>query len=120
MPPSTRGAPWRHWTSVCGPKPAWIEQRVAYDHPMSLTRRQFLWSAAASSVLWPSALRAQDAPADAGVFRHGVASGDPLTDRVMLWTRVTTRSTVVDVRWRIATDAALAQVVGTGIVSTDA
>ena len=87
---------------------------------MSLTRRQFLWSAAASSVLWPYALRAQTSPADAGVFRHGVASGDPLTDRVMLWTRVTSRSTVVDVRWRIGTDPALAQVVGTGMVSTDA
>ena len=23
------------------------------------------------------------------VFRHGVASGDPLRDRVVLWTRVT-------------------------------
>ncbi len=25
------------------------------------------------------------------VFRHGVASGDPLADRVILWTRVTPR-----------------------------
>ena len=27
--------------------------------------------------------------AASGLFRHGVASGDPLTDRVILWTRVT-------------------------------
>ena len=26
-----------------------------------------------------------------GLFRHGVASGDPLADRVILWTRVTRR-----------------------------
>ena len=59
---------------------------------MSLTRRQFLWSAAASTAAlgssWPLVLRAQTLDgAASGVFRHGVASGDPLADRVILWTR---------------------------------
>ena len=33
------------------------------------------------------------AAAQSRVFAHGVASGDPLSDRVMLWTRVTTART---------------------------
>jgi alkaline phosphatase D len=48
-------------------------------------------------------------------FRHGVASGDPLDDGVILWTRVTTDSTEpVDVSWTVARDAALADVVTSG------
>ncbi len=35
-------------------------------------------------------------------FRHGVASGDPLQDRVILWTRVTTRgSDALAYTWRL-------------------
>ena len=35
-------------------------------------------------------------------FQHGVASGDPLQDRVMLWTRLTARgSDAVTYRWRL-------------------
>ena len=81
---------------------------------MSLTRRQFLWSAAATAALsaprlnepWTAALQAQGSPdAAAGRFRHGVASGDPLEDRIILWTRVTpsgeAATPAVEVRWRI-------------------
>jgi phosphodiesterase/alkaline phosphatase D-like protein len=35
----------------------------------------------------------------AEVFPHGVASGDPLADRVMLWTRVTAGVEPVEVEW---------------------
>ena len=45
------------------------------------------------------------------MFRHGVASGDPLTDRVMLWTRCERESTVA---WNIARDQALRDVVASG------
>lgn len=40
-------------------------------------------------------------------FTHGVASGDPLHDAVMLWTRAVpnTGSESVTVRWEVATDA---------------
>ena len=48
-------------------------------------------------------------------FRHGVASGDPLHDRVVLWTRVTPPDDEpVDVAWRLAHDAALEEVVAEG------
>jgi hypothetical protein len=54
---------------------------------------------------------------------HGVASGDPLADRVMLWTRVTPADPAVssvDVRWTVALDPALARRVASGTVQTSA
>lgn len=54
-------------------------------------------------------------------FLHGVASGDPLSDRVILWTRVTpavVKPSVV-VSYVIATDAALTQVVLRGSTKTN-
>jgi alkaline phosphatase D len=54
-------------------------------------------------------------------FVHGVASGDPLTDRVMLWTRVTTDgSDPVTVNWVIGEDEAMKQVVDSGSVEATA
>jgi alkaline phosphatase D len=54
-------------------------------------------------------------------FQHGVASGDPLADRVILWTRVTPPSpvSVVNVSFVVATDPALTQVVTRGIAKTN-
>lgn len=56
------------------------------------------------------------------VFRHGVASGDPLRDRVVLWTRVTpgTPGERVDVGWMIARDARMSRVFASGSVRTSA
>ncbi len=53
-------------------------------------------------------------------FYHGVASGDPLSDAVVIWTRVTTDSTLVDVEWQIALDTGMTQVIQQGMVTTDA
>ena len=51
-------------------------------------------------------------------FYHGVASGDPTSRSVILWTRVTD-STLVDipVDWVIGTDTSLFNVVATGSAS---
>jgi alkaline phosphatase D len=61
--------------------------------------------------------------ADLQPFYHGVASGDPLTDRVIIWTRVTPDSTVgsIDVRWEMATDTTFSQnsLVQADTVTTD-
>jgi alkaline phosphatase D len=57
------------------------------------------------------------------VFRHGVASGDPLPDRVILWTRATPPdggTTSVTVDYIVATDTALTQVVRSGRMRTNA
>lgn len=52
-------------------------------------------------------------------FYHGVASGDPLTDRVIIWTRVTTDSVSVPVKWRVATDTAMKNLVAQGTATAD-
>ena len=56
-------------------------------------------------------------------FSHGVASGDPLADRVIIWTRVTPldgRSADISVGWEIATDAAFTDLVHSGTATTGA
>ncbi|UCV17941.1 alkaline phosphatase D family protein [Ferribacterium limneticum] len=53
-------------------------------------------------------------------FEHGVASGDPLARKVILWTRVTSeRGGIVPVKWEMALDAAFRRVVRAGIALTD-
>lgn len=53
-------------------------------------------------------------------FNHGVASGDPLQDRVVIWTRVTPENAgPVPVRWIVARDRELTDVVKTGVVETN-
>jgi alkaline phosphatase D len=59
-----------------------------------------------------STLKAGQAP-----FFHGVASGDPLSDRVMLWTKITPPSGNLDsipVYWQIASDVNFTNVVNFG------
>ena len=54
-------------------------------------------------------------------FAHGVASGDPLSDRVILWTRITeiTPSAVaIPVRWEVASDPQMTQVIRRGTQNT--
>lgn len=55
-------------------------------------------------------------------FDHGVASGDPQGDRVILWTRVTVdkEDSVVDVTWRVFEDEAQTREVSSGVVRTSA
>ncbi len=56
-----------------------------------------------------------------GTFGHGVASGDPLADRVILWTRVTQSSSgAVDVGWEIARDPLFTSLVASGTANTSA
>ncbi|MDJ0760484.1 MAG: alkaline phosphatase D family protein [Woeseiaceae bacterium] len=59
-------------------------------------------------------------PVDTPRFDHSVASGDPLSDRVILWTRIAGVSVPTKVRWEISRDAAFTRVVSSGDVSTDA
>ncbi|MDC8759854.1 alkaline phosphatase D family protein [Janthinobacterium fluminis] len=55
-------------------------------------------------------------------FLHGVASGDPLADRVVLWTRVTPRNAQetrdVAVQWQLAGDPEMRQLLASGSVAT--
>lgn len=55
-------------------------------------------------------------------FEHGVASGDPLQDRVILWTRLTPSdsSARLQVTWEIALDQQFKQIIKTDKVTTSA
>ncbi len=63
---------------------------------------------------------ATPAPAKPSEFKYGVASGDPLTDRVILWThaKIPDSAQNVGLTWEIASDAAFASVVRSGRVET--
>ncbi|MTI33004.1 alkaline phosphatase D family protein, partial [Xanthovirga aplysinae] len=53
-------------------------------------------------------------------FYHGVASGDPLSDRIIIWTRVTTgEERALNINWVMALDPELNQIVKSGTASTD-
>ncbi len=85
-------------------------------------RREFFKRSGAATVAaaaLPVALTDAQAAA-AGAFQHGVASGDPLTDRVILWTRVTPAmpKTAVSLTWVVALDPQLSRVVLRGTAKT--
>ncbi len=55
-------------------------------------------------------------------FYHGVASGDPLSNAVILWTRVTPETendAAIMVSWKIAKDINMTQLVNSGLFLTD-
>jgi alkaline phosphatase D len=87
----------------------------------TLSRRGFLQSSGAALGALPF-VRSVDSLAHVvnPVFRHGVASGDPLADRVVLWTRVTTASAAPSVSWMVARDERMSQVVAKGEAQTGA
>ena len=54
-------------------------------------------------------------------FYHGVASGDPLHDRVIIWTRITPDTEgSIEGTWQVATDPAFSNVVRSGSFFTSA
>ncbi|AWW39606.1 alkaline phosphatase [Streptomyces sp. AS58] len=98
--------------------------------PVPPDRRRFLTAgagvlgAAASAQLWlPSAARAAETPLPANVFSLGVASGDPLPDGIVLWTRLAPDplngggmpQRVVTVEWEIAEDERFTRGVRRGV-----
>ncbi|WP_317930655.1 alkaline phosphatase D family protein [Halioxenophilus sp. WMMB6] len=92
----------------------------------SLNRRQFighLGAVAGSATLLNGCAVATGSSSAAG-FEHGVASGDPLQDSVILWTRITANAKqpqeAFKVQWRLAEDAEFKRVVNSGAASTSA
>ena len=63
----------------------------------------------------PAAAKPKAGGTAAGRFEHGVASGDPLQDRVVLWTRVSGLSAPTAVQWTVAEDAGFSRVVAKGV-----
>lgn len=93
-----------------------------------MDRRAFLrgMGFASGSVLLPLLVHCgrseePEAPAGKVEFLHGIASGDPLADRVILWTRVTPeQEAAVRVRYRVWRDPALSDLLVEAEVLTDA
>lgn len=88
------------------------------------SRRGFFFksgAAAAAAVAAGPSLAMVAVPAAGALFQHGVASGDPLSDRVILWTRITLPEprNVVNVVWTVARDPAMKQVVQRGTAKTN-
>lgn len=87
------------------------------------SRRTVVKAAAATAALAPLAAAPLAHAAEGPAFHHGVASGDPLPDGVLLWTRVTPipeaspgsgKGPDTEVSWQIAKDKGFTQVVGHG------
>ncbi|MCB1647671.1 MAG: alkaline phosphatase D family protein, partial [Pseudomonadales bacterium] len=79
---------------------------------VTISRRQFsqgLASLPFIQIISPSFASGAESP-----FRHGVASGDPRHDSVVLWTRVSGMNDGVRVGWVLANDPELTQVVSRG------
>ncbi len=87
----------------------------------AFTRRDFMRGVGASVLAATVVRTARAETAPDALFRHGVASGDPLSDRVIIWTRVTPPEPgPVRVEWEMATDARFNRVVRHGMLITDA
>jgi len=84
------------------------------DGMAGVDRRTFLIGAAVAGAATTAAGTAHAATAS---FEHGVASGDPLPDGVLLWTRVVTSSPVA---WEVAADEQFHRVVRRGTTHASA
>lgn len=93
-------------------------------------RRTVVAATAASAALLPLVGATPSAHAAEGpAFLHGVASGDPLPDGILLWTRVTPTADAlpgsgkgepVTVTWEVAEDEGFGKVVAHGTVKAEA
>ncbi|MET7622211.1 alkaline phosphatase D family protein [Streptomyces sp. NPDC005408] len=103
------------------------------------SRRTVVKAAATAVVAAPAIAVATSAPASADsasaadapapLFLHGIASGDPLPDGVLLWTRITPTPDAVPgsgkgpdtaVSWEVAEDKAFTKVVAHGTTTSNA
>lgn len=109
---------------------------------MEITRRGFIKGATAVSLvaMAPNLTGCGDEDGTSGpkfepkVFLHGVASGDPLADCVIIWTRVTSVEEreqggrplgtpdvgPIEVEWQVATDKRMRNIVAGDVFTTDA
>lgn len=92
----------------------------------SISRRKILKTIPAGTALMLGACVA--APPRSSVtipvnFNHGVASGDPLQNRVILWTRVSALDPeytgIIDVVWQVSLDIDFSEIIKSGVFTTD-
>ena len=103
--------------------------RQTKTRPQGTTRRDFFKRSGTAAMILATAptlplTGALALTTTGGTFQHGVASGDPLSDRVILWTRITPQSpqsssAAVTVAYTVATDPTFTQVVLRGTTKTN-
>ena len=88
---------------------------------MSLSRRDFIKvvsSGAVATTLTACGSDDKNTVTDAS-FEHGVASGDPTQTQVIIWTRVTTEASYVDVSWQVSAMEDFSSIEQSGTFATD-
>ncbi|MFD4292334.1 alkaline phosphatase D family protein [Rhodococcus sp. NPDC058505] len=102
---------------------------MSTDDSPRLTRRTVLLGSTLAAGAAVLAARTATATEPGTAFANGVASGDPLPDRVIIWTRITPTPDATPgsgagaptrVRWEVATDPGFAAVVRAGAVTATA
>ncbi len=85
-----------------------------------MLRRKFVRAILGGGLLaWTGLLTRISRAATKLSFLHGVASGDPLADRVILWTRVSgAEDKSLEVRWQVASDTDMTSVISRGVART--
>lgn len=93
----------------------------------TLSRRAFLMSSAAaastiaiSTTLSGCVASSTQTPLTQVSFIHGVASGDPRQDALIIWTRATPQNTVdrVEIMWEVARDINFTKILRSGVVQS--
>ncbi len=106
-------------TTALRPTPHPIRDAALADEGRRSFVRQLALGATALGTLPLAACGGSDSEPEVK-FLHGVASGDPLSDRIVLWTRVTPpagHTADIPVQWEVATDAAFGTIVAKGQAS---
>lgn len=96
-------------------------QRAGQIRRRDLLKGAALWMVLPSGVVTAVATEgcSSDDAAKESPFKHGIASGDPLPDAVILWTRVTVDAPA-DVSYEVAEDPEMTKKVTSGTFHTDA
>ncbi len=85
---------------------------------MKINRRDAMVGVTSALLLPKAVADMHQQPFANEVFAHGVASGDPAADSVVLWTRVSGQEGEVSVGWSVATDPEMKRVVARGVATT--
>ncbi|WP_050905541.1 alkaline phosphatase D family protein [Vibrio campbellii] len=88
---------------------------------MSLSRRDFIKVVSSGAVATTLTACGSDEKNTVTVasFEHGVASGDPTQTQVIIWTRVTTEASYVDVSWQVSATEDFSSIEQSGTFATD-
>ncbi|WDG07137.1 alkaline phosphatase D family protein [Vibrio campbellii] len=88
---------------------------------MSLSRRDFIKVVSSGAVATTLTACGSDEKNTVtfASFEHGVASGDPTQTQVIIWTRVTTEASYVDVSWQVSATEDFSSIEQSGTFTTD-